>query len=43
MSLADIVFRVPEITFQNGVLPVVALDLEPFLRLFCRLPLYELD
>ncbi len=44
MSLAVLVLRVPEITFQNeGVLPVVAQDLEPFWRLFCRLPLYELD
>jgi len=31
MSLAVVVFRVPEITFQNeGDLPVVAQDLEPF-------------
>jgi len=45
MSLAVLVLRVPEITLQNeGVLPVVAQDLEPFWRLvFCRLPLYELD
>jgi hypothetical protein len=31
MSLAVVVLRVPEITFLNeGVLPVVAQDLEPF-------------
>jgi hypothetical protein len=31
MSLAVLVLRVPEITLQNeGVLPVVAQDLEPF-------------
>jgi hypothetical protein len=31
MSLAVLVSRVPEITFQNKeVLPVVAQDLEPF-------------
>jgi hypothetical protein len=31
MSLAVLVLRVPEIPFQNeGVLPVVAQDLEPF-------------
>jgi len=44
MSLAVLVLRVPEITFLNeGVLPVVAQDLEPFWRLFWRLPLYELN
>jgi hypothetical protein len=43
MSLAVLVLRVPEIPFQNqGVLRVVAQDLEPFWRFFCRLPLYEL-
>jgi hypothetical protein len=31
MSLAVLVLRVPEMTFQNeGVLPVVPQDLEPF-------------
>jgi hypothetical protein len=31
MSVEVLVLRVPEITFQNeGVLPVVAQDLEPF-------------
>jgi len=44
MSLVVLVFRVPEIPFQNeGVLAVDAQDLEPFWRLFCRLALYELD